>query len=387
LRKDLQGHLHGAAPSPPVAPEGQRQGQGQTAVELAEGSAPVSHSLLHHIKAAREAAARTCDALHDRLSTQLQRGLDRDEGGRGRRLHSSCPADQLGGPQCHAAASVHSVAAHIAEEQVVVDVAAGTAQCQAVDVPMQSDGAEGEEEEGVAVLRDCLVVASADSDCLLLTLRSLADIGAEGEEAEAYCYRCSLQSLLDCACRSVEAEGDASAGSGVRPLSAADVHAVHACVYSKPSTSGDPCAVSILLSVELSSSRGKDAACGLESFLLCLALEELRYTRVLIAGSGGSGQQSEYAPEEARLVRSAVPQQPLPDGAVRCRKVAMRGVRLLAARGERGVALLSDGAGKTIVLDIEANDDDDDDDDDDEEDGEEGDDNSEGGGDEAHVST
>ncbi|KAJ1409501.1 hypothetical protein B484DRAFT_403196 [Ochromonadaceae sp. CCMP2298] len=382
VRQDMQAHLHGDAPALPAATEG----QGQTAMELAEGGAPlaVSLSLLHHIKAAREAAARTCDALHDRLSAQLQRGLDVD-GGRGCRLHSSCAVEQrLGGLQCHAAAAVRSVVARVTEEQVWVDVGknmAGAARSQAVDVRMQSDGVEDEDEEGeVAALPHCLVVASVDADCLLVTLRSLGDGGVEGE---AYCYRCSLQSLLDCACRSMEAGGDADASaiSGVHPPSAADAQALHVCVYSRASTSGDPCAVSILLSVELSPSTAEDAAPDSESFLLCLALGELRFTRVLVAGSGGGGRQSEDATEEARLVRSAVPQQPLPEGAVRCRRVAMRGVRLLAARGERGVALLSDGAGKTIVLDIEADDEDEDDSDSDGEgeDGEEGEENSEGG--------
>lgn len=304
-------------------------------------------------QAAKEVAQSLSRSLHDTVSSQLQdriRTIEQAGNSHTRLLDLCCSSEKEHSALCCASAMASAVSIRLAEQCCVLKGEHIAWEDHDVKTQDNDDG------EAVHTLQSCLVTACVTDATLVVVLRPCS---AEAVQSNAlYFYASfSLDSLLSAMVKE-DAEVEDSmeqcedtAASASTAFTTSHVRHCRLSVYNRPSSAG-AASLSVLLALELSAADEPSAGTGDNTvFLHSIALENVIFTPV----STSQGAQSSDAGALChKVLAAAIEQQCLPEDSVKCRQLSLHSLGRLCARGERGVALVGDRAGKVVFLDVES---------------------------------
>lgn len=345
------------------------------------------------MQTAKEVALSLSRSLHDTVSSQLQKCVDSPASvGSSETLKTILAignSSQNSTQEAHsplltsASLTAAEVTVQFADQCLVLqggDHPAGAGAGAAVWEDFQAKQRGNEEGEGGGAdesgntLKSCLFTACVTDSALLVLAHQYGDAGLQnfGATTDAlyyyYCAAFSLDSLLQAMAKGEEggdAEDSMDQDGSSTPYTTAHIRSSKMSLYNRPQPAGASSVssatssnISVLLALELNQCDEKLSGSGGDSsvFLLKIPLENVVFTPI----------RSSHAPSKPDLsldTLAAVSRQAVSEDDFKCRQLpSLHSLGRVCARGERGVALVGDCAGKVVILDMEADDDEDDED-------------------------
>lgn len=302
-------------------------------------------------QAAKEVAQALSRSLHDTVSSQLQQGRIRSqqlENTHERLLDLRCSSESDVSSHYFASTTAAAVSIRLAEQCLMLKGERTSWEDHHLKTQDNEDG------EPVYPLQSCLVTACVTEMALTVVIRPYC-----AEPVPSYALHFYASFSLDSFLQAMVRE-DAGAENSMEhcedtspstPYSTSHVRDSRVSLYNRPSSSG-AANMSVLLALELSAAEVSDTR-NIENavFLHSIALENVVFTPITAAPGALFADAGALS---CNILAAAIKHQRLPEDAFKCRQLPLHSLGRLCARGERGVALVGDRAGKVVILDVEA---------------------------------